>query len=46
MPVVSAYVHLEPLHGRDWLVIGVSALLAMVLASFVRASLYAEARVT
>ena len=46
MPVVSAYVHLEPLHVRDWLVIGVSALLAMGLASFVRASLYAEARVT
>jgi len=43
VPVLSDLVHLEPLHGTDWLAIAGTAVAAALLAGFTRASLYARA---
>lgn len=42
LPVLSGFVHLEALHGTDWLAVGVTSVVAVLLAGFVRASLYAR----
>ncbi|MFO0349276.1 MAG: HAD-IC family P-type ATPase, partial [Alphaproteobacteria bacterium] len=42
LPVLSGFVHLEALHGTDWLAGGVTSGVAVLLAGLVRASLYAR----
>ncbi len=42
LPFLSGFVHLEALHGADWLAIGATSVIAVLLTGFVRASLYAR----
>jgi Ca2+-transporting ATPase len=42
LPWVSAFVHLEPLHVADWVLVIATSFVAAGFASFARASLYAK----